>query len=63
MKILVIGTGGVGGYFGGKLANAGNDVTFIARGEHLKQIQAKGIKVKSILGDFQVDFVKLNHRE
>jgi 2-dehydropantoate 2-reductase len=62
MKILIIGTGGVGGYFGGKLAAAGNDVTFIARGEHMKQIRAKGLKVKSILGDFQVDFVKVTDR-
>ena len=39
MKIAIIGTGGVGGYFGGKLAKAGCDVTFLARGEHLKAIQ------------------------
>lgn len=58
MKIAIIGTGGVGGYFGAKLANAGNDVTFIARGEHLQAIQNNGIKVKSILGDFQVNNVK-----
>jgi 2-dehydropantoate 2-reductase len=54
MKIAVIGTGGVGGYFGGKLAKAGNDVTFIARGEHLKVIKTNGLTVKSILGDFQL---------
>src|SRR5690554_6707599 len=54
MKIAVIGTGGVGGYFGGRLAMAGNDVTFIARGEHLKAIQSNGLQVKSILGDFTV---------
>jgi len=34
MKIAIIGTGGVGGYFGAKLARAGYDVTFLARGEH-----------------------------
>ena len=39
MKIAIVGTGGVGGYFGGKLAMAGNDVTFLARGEHLKAIR------------------------
>jgi 2-dehydropantoate 2-reductase len=39
MKIAIIGIGGVGGYFGGKLAKAGYDVTFLARGEHLKMIQ------------------------
>ena len=54
MKIAIIGTGGVGGYFGGKLAYSGNDVTFLARGQHLKAIQEKGLTVKSIHGDFVV---------
>lgn len=54
MKIAIIGTGGVGGYFGGKLAQAGHDVTFIARGEHLKAIQTNGLKIKSPKGDFTV---------
>lgn len=54
MNIVVIGAGGVGGYFGGKLANAGFNVTFIARGSHLKAIKNKGLQVKSILGDFTV---------
>jgi len=54
MKIAVIGTGGVGGYFGGQLARTGNDVTFIARGEHLRAIQENGLKVKSIKGDFTI---------
>jgi len=51
MKILVMGAGGVGGYFGARLAQAGNDVVFIARGKHLEAIQATGLKVKSGLGD------------
>ncbi|MDA3927911.1 MAG: 2-dehydropantoate 2-reductase [Prolixibacteraceae bacterium] len=54
MKIVVIGTGGVGGYFGGRLALSGNNVSFIARGEHLKAIQAKGLKIKSAFGDFSI---------
>ncbi len=54
MKIAIIGTGGVGGYFGGKLATSGNNVTFISRGEHLKAMQTNGLKVKSIQGDFLV---------
>lgn len=62
MKIAIIGTGGVGGYFGGKLANAGYDVTFLARGEHLLAIQQKGLTVKSILGDFTIDNVKVTDR-
>ncbi|MFN0318308.1 MAG: ketopantoate reductase family protein [Burkholderiales bacterium] len=54
MKIAVMGTGGVGGYFGGRLAASGEDVTFIARGEHLKAIQANGLQVLSATGDFVV---------
>ena len=54
MKIATMGTGGVGGYYGGLLAQQGNDVTFIARGAHLTAIQQNGLQVKSIHGDFQV---------
>lgn len=54
MRIAVFGAGGVGGYFGGRLAQAGEEVTFIARGEHLRAIQTKGLKVDSIKGDFVV---------
>lgn len=59
MKILIYGTGGVGGYFGARLAEAGNDVTFIARGKHLETIQKKGLKLKSIDGNFTVFPVKV----
>mgnify|MGYP000978106866 FL=1 len=55
MKIAVIGAGGVGGYFGGRLAKAGFDVTFLARGEHLREIQKNGLRVKSVNGDFKID--------
>lgn len=58
MKIAIIGAGGVGGYFGGKLAKNENDVTFLARGEHLKAIQKNGLKVKSISGDFLINPAK-----
>lgn len=54
MNIAIIGTGAVGGYFGGKLAQAGNNVTFIARGEHMKAIREKGLTIKSIKGDFVI---------
>ncbi len=54
MKVVVIGAGGVGGYFGGLLAKAGHDVTFIARGEHLEKLKEHGLIVKSVHGDFQV---------
>jgi len=52
MRIAIFGTGGVGGYFGGRLAQAGEEVIFIARGEHLKAIHQNGLRVDSILGDF-----------
>ena len=54
MNIVIIGAGGVGGYFGGKLALAGYTTTFIARGKTLDMIQENGLQVKSILGDFHV---------
>jgi 2-dehydropantoate 2-reductase len=54
MKFLVFGTGAVGGYFGGRLAQAGEDVTFIARGHHLKAILDSGLRVDSISGDFLI---------
>jgi 2-dehydropantoate 2-reductase len=54
MKITIMGTGGVGGYYGGLLARQGHDVTFIARGAHLKAIQEEGLRVYSIHGDFHI---------
>jgi len=57
MKIAVIGSGGVGGYFGAKLAKSENDVTFLTRGRHLEAMQQHGLTVKSIKGDFKVDDV------
>jgi 2-dehydropantoate 2-reductase len=54
MKIAVMGTGGVGGYYGAMLAKQGHDVTFVARGAHLKAIQENGLQVKSIFGDFHL---------
>ena len=54
MKILIFGIGGVGGYFGGKLAQAGFNVTMIARGKHLEAINKNGLEVESINGDFSV---------
>ncbi len=54
MRIAVFGTGGAGGYFGGRLARAGEDVTFIARGEHLQAIREHGLRVESVKGDFGI---------
>lgn len=52
MRIAVFGTGGVGGYFGGRLAQAGEEVVFIARGDHLRAMLADGLRVESVRGDF-----------
>jgi 2-dehydropantoate 2-reductase len=57
LKIAIIGVGGVGGYFGGKLAKAGVDTVFIARGATLDALRSKGLRVDSIAGDFVVERV------
>ena len=54
MKILVYGAGGVGGYFGARLAESGNKVSFIARGEHMRAIKESGLQLESINGDITV---------
>ncbi len=54
MKIAIVGAGGVGGYLGGLLARDGHDVAFIARGAHLQAMQANGLKVRSVHGDFDL---------
>lgn len=53
-KIVIVGAGGVGGPFGVTLALGGADVTFIARGPHLKAIQETGLRVEGALGDFHL---------
>jgi 2-dehydropantoate 2-reductase len=54
MRIAVVAAGGIGGYFGGLLARAGEDVGFIARGAHLEAIRRNGLTVQSVNGDFTV---------
>jgi 2-dehydropantoate 2-reductase len=54
MRIAIFGTGAVGGYFGGRLAHAGEDVSFIARGSHLQALQTNGLSITSPNGDLQV---------
>jgi 2-dehydropantoate 2-reductase len=54
MKIAIMGTGGVGGYYGGLLARAGHEVTFIARDAHLRAIREKGLEIRSVFGDFRI---------
>jgi 2-dehydropantoate 2-reductase len=55
MRIVVMGSGGVGGYFGAKLAQAGADVAFVARGAHLAAIRERGLEVRSPLGDLRLE--------
>jgi 2-dehydropantoate 2-reductase len=55
MRILVVGAGAVGGYFGGRLAQAGRDVTFLVRPKRAEQIQGQGLRILSPKhGDFAV---------
>ena len=54
MRIAVIGVGGVGGYFGARLAQAGEEVTFIARGETLRALRENGLRVESVDGDMLI---------
>jgi len=54
MRIAIFGAGAVGGYFGGRLAEAGQDVVMIARGDHLQAMQKNGLRVQSIEGDFVI---------
>jgi 2-dehydropantoate 2-reductase len=59
MRIAVLGTGGIGGYFGGRLAAAGHDVTFLARGAHLEAIREHGLVVTSVAGDFTAESARV----
>ena len=59
MKIVVIGAGGVGGYFGARLAAAGEDVSFVQRGAHLRSMQKNGLRVESTHGDISLKTVKV----
>jgi 2-dehydropantoate 2-reductase len=54
MRIAVMGAGGVGGYFGARLAQAGNDVAFVARGRHLAALREHGLAIRSAKGDVTI---------
>jgi len=62
MRIAIFGSGGVGGYFGGRLAQIGQDVSFIARNDNLAALRAHGLKVGSIAGDFIIDKVAVTDK-
>ena len=57
MRVAVVGSGGVGGYFGGRLASAGTEVVFIARGAHLAALKTRGLRIQSPLGDVDLPTV------
>src|SRR5436190_22885636 len=59
MRIAVMAAGAVGGYFGARLAAAGHDVAFIARGAHRDAIKKNGLKIESPLGDLHLKDVKV----
>ncbi|MCL2586280.1 MAG: 2-dehydropantoate 2-reductase [Streptosporangiales bacterium] len=59
MRIAVMGTGGVGGYFGARLAQAGHEVAFVARGRQLEALRAHGLRVESPLGDVHLPDVNV----
>jgi 2-dehydropantoate 2-reductase len=54
MKIAVYGAGGVGGYYGGRLAQVGAEVHLIARGAHLRALKEQGLRIRSPQGDFEL---------
>ena len=62
MRIAIFGSGGVGGYFGARLAAAGEDVTFLARGAHLKAMQEEGLHIVSPNGDLDLPKVQATDR-
>lgn len=60
MRILVMGSGGVGGYFGARLAQSGCDVSFVARGRQLEAMRSAGLRVESLLGDLHLPHVRVS---
>ena len=58
MRLTVFGTGAVGAYFGGRLAEAGEEISFVARGEALRAIRERGLRVTSPEGDFTIHPVR-----
>jgi 2-dehydropantoate 2-reductase len=59
MHFVIVGCGAVGGYFGGRLAQHGENVTFVARGQQFQRMQTSGLTIKSIEGDVQLDKVSV----
>jgi 2-dehydropantoate 2-reductase len=62
VRVLVVGTGGVGGYYGTRLAEAGHDVRFLARGRNLEALRTKGLTLRSDLGDAKLPHVEASEK-
>lgn len=62
MKIAIVGVGGVGGYFGARLAAAGEDVAFIARGSHLAAMREEGLRIESANGNLRLHPVRASDK-
>ena len=62
MRIGIMAAGAVGGYFGARLAAAGHDVAFIARGAHREAMRRDGLKIESALGDVHLKDVNVTER-
>jgi 2-dehydropantoate 2-reductase len=62
MRIAMMGSGGIGGYLGARLAVAGEDVVFIARGAHLDELRRNGLRLRSPLGDVPLPRVRATER-
>ena len=58
MRIAIMGTGGIGGYYGARLAQHGHDVVFVARGAHLEAMRKNGLQIKDRKGDFEINPVQ-----
>ena len=63
MKYAILGAGAVGGYYGARLAEAGEDVTFMARGAHLAAIRESGLRIESGNGDACIHPAQATHQE
>ena len=60
MKIAIVGAGGLGGYFGARLAQGGHDVAFVARGRHLEALRTHGLRVESPLGNVHLPEIEVS---
>jgi len=60
MRIAVVGVGGVGGYFGARLAQGGEEVVFVARGAHLEAMRTQGLQIESPKGDVHLSPVEVS---